>query len=419
MHDFKYRNNRLYCEAVKIEDIARKACTPFYLYSYKTLVDHLRKLQAAFRQVNPLICYSMKANSNSAILRALVKKGAGLDIVSGGELFKALKSGCNPKKIVYASVGKTREEIGQAIRAGILFFNVESIPELETINAIAAVLRKKVQVAIRINPDVEPHTHKFITTGKLTNKFGIDFATAKRIFSQQRRFANLILNGIHLHIGSQIIESGPFVDAINRVVRFIRELAKTGVELEYLNIGGGLGIIYKNEQPQTAVEFSHAVLPLLKQTGLKIILEPGRFIVGNAGVLVAQVTYIKKTKVKTFAIVDAGMNDLIRPALYDAYHEILPLKVRSGSGRAKYDVVGPICESADFLAKARSMPKLAEGDLLAVMGSGAYGFSMASNYNLRLRPAEIMVNKNRFYLIRRREGYADLLKGEVVPEFIR
>lgn len=421
MHDFRYKNNSLFCESVRIEDITVKIGTPFYLYSYKTLIDHLQKLQKAFREVKPLICYSMKANSNSAILRVLVKSGAGLDIVSGGELFKALRSGCNPKKIVYASVGKTESEIKQAIQKGILFFNVESIPELEAINSIAVFLRKTIQVAIRINPDVEPHTHKFITTGKLTNKFGIDFDTARRILLQRSRFANLNINGLHIHIGSQIIESSPFISAINRVVRFIQELKRIGVRIEYLNIGGGLGIIYKNEKPQTAAEFAKAVLPILKETGLEIILEPGRFIVGNAGILVTKVLYIKKTRIKTFAIVDAGMNDLIRPALYDAYHEIVPLRNTQYARRntQKVDIVGPICESADFLAKQRVMPKLAVGDLLAVMGAGAYGFSMSSNYNQRLRVAEVMVKNSQYYLTRRREKYSDLLKGESVPNFLK
>jgi len=419
MHDFRYKNNHLFCESVRIEDIASNVGTPFYLYSYRTLIDHFGKLQEAFKEVNPLICYSMKANSNSAILRALVKKGAGLDIVSGGELFKALRSGCVPRKIVYASVGKTTREIREAIRRGILFFNVESIPELELINSIALSLRKTVQVAIRINPDVEPHTHRFITTGKLTNKFGIDFETARRIFLQRNRFASLKINGLHMHIGSQIIESSPFIGAIRRVAAFVAELRRLGVRLKYLNIGGGLGIVYKNERPQTAAEFASAVMPILRKTGLKIILEPGRFIVGNAGILVARVLYIKRSKTKTFAIVDAGMNDLIRPALYEAYHEILPLREISHSVRTKYDVVGPICESADFLAKDRTMPKLAVGDLLAVMGAGAYGFSMSSNYNQRLRAAEVMVNKNQFFITRRREDYSDLLKGEVIPGFLK
>lgn len=410
MHDFNYRRKSLYCESVKVEALARRVGTPLYLYSHKTLVDHFRKLTKAFESINPLICYSMKANSSLAICRVLVKEGAGLDIVSGGELFKALKVGAPPRKIVYASVGKTPEEIREAIKRGILFFNVESISELKLINRICASLNKITQVAIRINPDVEPKTHHYITTGKLTNKFGIDFATAKNIFLARKQFKNLRINTVHMHIGSQIIESSPFVSAIKRVVAFIDELKKASIKLEYLNIGGGLGIIYKDEKPQTAEQFAKAVLPILKKTGLKIILEPGRFIVGNAGILVTKVLYIKKTKVRTFVIVDAGMNDLIRPALYNAYHDILPLS--ETNGKEKVDIVGPICESADFFAKDKLMSKLSEGDLLAIMGAGAYGFSMSSNYNCRLRPAEVMVKRNKYFITRKRESYSDLIRNE-------
>ncbi|MFZ5800832.1 MAG: diaminopimelate decarboxylase, partial [Candidatus Omnitrophota bacterium] len=327
---------------------------------------------------------------------------------------------CVPRKIVYASVGKTESEIKEAVRRGILFFNVESLSELEAIDRIAGVLRKRAQVAIRINPDVEPHTHKYITTGKLTNKFGIDFSTARKIFLQRKSFANLRINGLHIHIGSQIIDSRPFVEAITRVARFAKELQGLGVKMEYLNIGGGLGIIYKNEQPQTAAQFASAVLPILQKTGLKVILEPGRFIVGNAGILVTRVIYIKQSRGKTFVIVDAGMNDLIRPALYDAYHEIVPLKTpRHQDTKTPVDVVGPICESADFFAKDRRMRQLKEGDPLAIMGAGAYGFSMSSIYNQRLRPAEVMIDGNRGCLIRRRDGYIDLIRGEILPKGLR
>ena len=419
MHDFKFRKNRLYCESVNIEAIARKIDTPFYLYSYKTLTDHFNKLKRAFGNINPLICYSMKANSNLAISRILVKAGAGLDIVSGGELYKASKVGCPAKRIVYASVGKTEDEIAQAIRRGILFFNVESIPELERINRISRRLRKVTQVAIRINPDVEPGTHHYITTGKLTNKFGIDFVTAGRIFAQRKRFSNLKLNGLHMHIGSQIIAGKPFLNAIMRVVHFIDVLQGSGVDLEYLNIGGGLGIIYKDEKPQTADEFARLILPLLKRTGLKIILEPGRFIVGNAGILVTKVLYLKKSKIKAFIIVDAAMNDLIRPSLYQAHHEILPLRKISGRSRGKFDVVGPICESGDFFAKNRNLPVSREGDYFAVMSAGAYGFSMASNYNSRPRCSEIMVKGRKFHVIRKREEYQDLVSNESIPKFIK
>lgn len=419
MHDFKYKGNRLYCESVNIESVARKVGTPFYLYSCKTLLDHFRKIKKAFSSIDPLICYSMKANSNLAIIRALVKAGAGLDIVSGGELYKALKVGCPANRIVYASVGKTEEEIIEAIRRGILFFNVESLPELDLINEVSRRQNRVAQVAIRINPDVEPGTHQYITTGKLTNKFGMDFLTARKIFAQRKRFANLNINGLHIHIGSQIIAGEPFLDAIRRVVRFVDNLKFLGIRLEYLNIGGGLGIIYKDEKPQTADDFARVVAPILKRTGLKIILEPGRFIVGNAGILVTKVLYIKKSRVKTFVIVDAGMNDLIRPSLYQAYHEIVPLKKTSGRPTRTVDVVGPICESGDFFAKNRKMILPNEGDFLSIMSAGAYGFSMSSNYNSRKRPSEIMVKANKFFVVRKRQAYQDLLKGETIPSFIK
>jgi len=416
MHEFHIKRGLLYCEDVKVADLARRFGTPLYIYSYHTLIGHLVKLQAAFRSIQPLICFSVKANSNLALLKALVDKGAGLDIVSGGELYRALKAGCLTRKIVYASVGKTDAEIGDAIRRGILFFNVESMPELENINRIAKTLNKVTNVALRINPDVEPKTHKFITTGKITNKFGIDFQNAYRILKLRRKFPHIRICGLHIHIGSQITESAPFVEAIKKVIKFVGKLKKEGITLEYLNIGGGLGIIYDKETPQTAQKFAHKVLPLLKKTGLKIIMEPGRFIVGNAGILVAKVLYVKSSPRKKFVIVDAGMNDLIRPALYSAYHNVQPLEVKA-RGKEKVDIVGPICESGDFLAKDRNIPKVKEGEYLAVMSAGAYGFSMSSNYNSRRRAEEILVVKDKVFVIRKRESYDDLTRNEVVPPF--
>lgn len=417
MHEFDFRNNTLYCENIKVGDLARRFGTPLYVYSYHTLLDHYQKIKAAFKEVQPLICYSVKANSNLAILKILVKKGAGLDIVSGGELFRALKAGCRPDKIVYASVGKTESEIKEAIKKGILFFNVESLPELENINRISRRLNRVTRVAIRINPDIEPKTHKYITTGKLTNKFGIEFKDAYEILLLRDKFSHLRISGLHIHIGSQITESSPYVAAIGRMVGFIRKLSRKGISLEYLNIGGGLGIIYDQEIPQTAERFAQKVLPLLKKTGLKIILEPGRFIAGQAGILVTKVLYIKQTTKKKFVIVDAGMNDLIRPSLYGAYHRIVPLcltQLASGATE-KVDVVGPICESGDFFAKERRLSKVKEGDYLAVMSAGAYGFSMASNYNSRLKPQEVMVNDRRVYVIRKRDSYTDLIRKEKIP----
>lgn len=417
MHEFKFVRNHLYCEKVRVRDLAERFGTPLYIYSYHTLIDHFAKLRDAFAEVEPLICYSVKANSNLAVLRALVNKGAGLDIVSGGELFRALRAGCPPERIVYASVGKTGREIEEAIRRRILFFNVESVPELEHIERIACRLARSVRVAIRINPDVEAKTHKFITTGKITNKFGIDLKSAQEILLMRSRFAHVRIAGLHIHIGSQITESTPFVAAIKKVTGFIDDLNRKGIFLEYLNIGGGLGIVYDKENPQTARKFADKVLPLLKKTGLKIILEPGRFIAGNAGILVARVLYVKRTPRKKFIIVDAGMNDLIRPALYGAYHRIVPLR-RSGGRQEKADVVGPICESGDFLAKERLLPMVQEGDYLAVMGAGAYGFSMSSHYNSRRRPAEVMVVKEKVFVVRKRDSFEDLVHNEEVPPFL-
>ncbi|MBN2097842.1 MAG: diaminopimelate decarboxylase [Candidatus Omnitrophica bacterium] len=424
MHEFHYRGNKLYCEGVEISRIAEKFGTPLYIYSRKTLSDHYRKIAQAFRSLKPLICFSVKANSNLAVLKVLANLGAGMDVVSGGELYQALKAGAAPKKIVYAGVGKSKSEIAQAVREGILFFNVESLPELALIDQVAGQLHKKVNVCLRINPDINPHTHRFITTGRVLNKFGLDMQTAEDIFLRRSIFSNLNLIGLHIHIGSQITEPKPFVQAIKKALRLITRLKNSHVALKYFNIGGGLGIVYHREHPQTAKEFAAAVLGLLQGTGLKVILEPGRFIAGNSGILVTRVVYIKKTEHKDFAIVDAGMNDLIRPALYDAYHEILPVIKTSRpadqpTSRPKYDIVGPICESADFLAKDRILPNLQAGNLLAVMGAGAYGFTMSSNYNSRLRTCEILVEGKRFFLVRKRETYRDLIRQQIIPRNLR
>jgi diaminopimelate decarboxylase len=418
MHDFQFKKNELFCEDVKVCDIAQKVGTPFYCYSHHTLVDHFTKIQKAFAKVNPIVCFAMKANDNLAVLKTLANLGAGFDIVSIGELKKALLIGANPKKIVFASVGKTQEEITTAIKAGILLFNVESLPELERINTIAKKLKKKTQAALRINPDVAAATHEFISTGTLEKKFGIDLETTRKILLSQKKYPYVKISGLHVHIGSQITLGEPFVNAIKKVLEFIDGLKKDGVELEYLDIGGGLGIIYKDETPQTAQDFANAVLPLLEKSKLKIIMEPGRFIVGNAGIFVTRVLYVKDNGYKKFVIVDGGMNDLIRPSLYNAYHEIVPVR-KTGAAEVKVDVVGPICESGDFFAKGRLIPEVKEGDLLAVMSAGAYGYVMSSNYNVRGRGPEVIVKGKQFAVTKKRETFQDLIRGETVPSFIK
>ncbi|MBI3324247.1 MAG: diaminopimelate decarboxylase [Candidatus Omnitrophica bacterium] len=414
MHEFRVRNGTLYCEQVPVERIAQRVGTPVYVYSRRTLIDHFEKLRAAFKPVSPLVCFSVKANGNLAILKTLVSRGAGLDIVSGGELYRALQAGCPAGRIVYASVGKRPDEIREALRAGIRCFNMESLPEWASINAQAKALKRRAPVALRLNPDVDAHTHRHITTGTAESKFGIPIDDAERhLLAHRVEYPHTDLLGFHLHIGSQITQSGPFVEAIGRVGRLIERLRKAGIPIGWLNLGGGLGIVYKDEQPQTAQQFAQAVLPQLQKLRVKVILEPGRFIVGNAGILVTEVLYCKETRRKRFLVVDAGMNDLIRPALYSAYHEVVPLTQPRAGERRTYDVVGPVCESADVLARERELPVLDTGDRLAVLGAGAYGFVMASNYNGRPRAAEVMVSGSRFRLIRRRETFRDLIRQEI------
>jgi len=416
MHEFAYKKDQLYCEGLPVKDLAEKFSTPLYVYSAKTVLDHFLKIKKAFAPLRPLICYSVKANSNLSILKLLVDKGAGLDIVSGGELYRANKIKCSPQKIVYASVGKTLKEIRDAIEQGILMFNVESAPELERINDIAADLNRRVDIALRLNPDVSPKTHAYIKTAKKESKFGMEPDLVKDILINRRCYPNLSIKGIHIHIGSQITQARPFVDAIKKVKALIKEVKAQGVTLEYLNIGGGLGIIYDKERPQTARMFAKKVLPLLKSISLKVILEPGRFIVGNAGILVTKVLYVKNTIQKRFIIVDGAMNDLIRPSLYEAYHTIVPLSLSAKSTNEipkKADVVGPICESGDFLGKDRDLDVKAQ-DYLAVLGAGAYGFVMSSNYNSRPRVAEVLVKGKEVKLIRKRETYKDLVAKEIV-----
>jgi len=411
MRGFDYRDGVLHCEGVSLADIAAGHPTPFYLYDHETFISRFHGLQEAFKEISPLICFSVKANSNLNVLRALVKEGAGLDIVSGGELYRALKAGCPPEKIVYAGVGKTEQEIGDALRKNILFFNVESIPELIMINSVAGRLRKKARVAIRLNPDVKPDTHDYITTGSAENKFGVDFNTAEGIFDNANKYPNVDLEGVHVHIGSQITETAPFRDAVKKVLDFVDE---SGIKINWLNLGGGVGITYNKEKALTPAEFAAAVIPLVKNRSSRIILEPGRFIAASAGVLVCKVLYIKKGATgKRFAIVDAAMNDLIRPSLYEAYHEVRPVISRTADLH-KYDVVGPVCESGDYLALDREFPELIPGEYLSIMDAGAYGFTMTSNYNSRPRPAELIVIGDRVRIIRAAETRSDLVRGEKI-----
>jgi diaminopimelate decarboxylase len=418
IHDFEYKNGALYCEGVKISAIAKKVGTPVYIYSHKTLVEHYRKIKAAFADIDPIICFAMKANSNLAVLKALVNEGAGFDIVSGGELKKARLVKADMKKIAFASVGKTDEEITEAIKAGILLFNVESRPELLNINRIAGKLRKVVQVALRINPDIEAPTHEKINTGSLKKKFGIDLKTSRGIFLDRRSYKWLKINGVHIHIGSQITKSEPFLVAIEKALAFIDELEMDGVRIDYFDIGGGLGILYKDETPQTAAQYAAKVLPLLKGRTFRLIMEPGRFIAGNAGIFITRKLYTKDNGVKKFMIVDAGMNDLVRPSMYGAYHEIVPVK-RSKARTMVCDVVGPICESGDTFAHDRKLPDIKDGEWIALLSAGAYGYAMASNYNVRPRPAEVMVKGNKWAVVQARETFKDLVQGADMPGFLK
>jgi diaminopimelate decarboxylase len=388
------------------------------VYSQRHIVGQLTQLNRAFRGVDHQICYAVKANSNLAVLRALAKAGADFDVVSAGELYRVLQAGGDPKACAFSGVGKTRAEIEYALKLGIYAFNVESESELKLVDAVARRARRRAPIALRVNPHVDPDTHHYISTGKEESKFGISIERALRVNRDASRLAGVEIRGVQMHIGSQITRTQPFVLAIRKMLPLIRQVrALAPATLQSFDIGGGLGIRYQNETPPTAQQFAAAVVPHLKGLGLRILMEPGRFIVGNGGVLVTRVLYVKQTPVKTFVITDAAMNDLIRPALYGSYHEIRP--VRHGRRRmTTVDVVGPVCESGDFFAQARRMPAVGEGELLAVMSAGAYGMSMASNYNARPRPAEVMVNGRQTALVRRRESARDLVGGEVVPRWL-
>ncbi len=418
MHDFVYKNGELYCEGVSVKAVAQRVGTPFYLYSSKTLANHVRAFDSAFAGAPHIICFAVKANSNTAVLRLLGREGAGADIVSGGELFRALRAGIAPKKIVYAGVGKRRDEIEYALKMDILMFNVESGEELLAIDRAAGEMHTTARIALRVNPDIDPGTHEYISTGLRENKFGIPLERALEYYQTAKGLPHVEVVGIHQHIGSQITEVRPFVDAIKKIVGFIEEIRSAGIEIKYINIGGGLGITYKDETPPHPKELAKALHPILKQCRCTLVLEPGRAIVGNAGILVTRVLYHKDSGEKKFVIVDAGMNDLIRPSLYEAYHEIKPVIEPASAGGAAVDVVGPICESGDFLAKDREMPPVQQGELLAVMGAGAYGFSMSSNYNSRPRVAEVMVKGAEYFVVRERETYSELIRGEKVPRWL-
>ncbi len=416
MNHFKYRDNELYCEDVPVQEIAASVGTPFYLYSYATLSRHFKAFDAAFEGVERLICYSAKANTNLAVLKLFADLGCGLDIVSGGELFRGLKAGFSPERIVYSGVGKRVDEIDYALQSGILMFNVESLIELELINRRAELLKKRAPIAIRVNPDVDPKTHPYISTGLKKNKFGIDIETALEGYQAASRLEHVDIIGVGCHIGSQITETRPFEDAIKSLKNLIHTLKQAGTHIRYLDMGGGLGITYGKESPPPLSEYAGSIIAQLRDTDLQLILEPGRVFVGNAGILVTKVLYRKPGKAKNFVIVDAGMNDLLRPTLYNAFHAIEPV-VNDGKDQIVADVVGPICESGDFLAIDRSMPNVDSDDLLAVMSAGAYGYVMSSNYCSRPRVAEVMVKDSRFYVVRARESYEDLVRGEKIPPF--
>jgi diaminopimelate decarboxylase len=418
MHDFHYKNGQLFCEGVPVKAVAQRVGTPFYLYSSNTLTSHVRSFVGAFKDVPHLICFALKANSNGSLLRLLFREGAGADIVSGGELFRALRAGVDPRKVVYAGVGKRRDEIEYALKVGILMFNVESSEELLALERAAKEMHSTARIALRVNPDIDPRTHAYISTGLKENKFGIPIEHALEWYQLAKGLSNIEVVGIHQHIGSQITEVQPFVDALEKLLGFVKELKAAGVSIKYINIGGGLGITYKDETPPHPRDLAKAIQPLLKNTGCTLVLEPGRAIVGNAGILVTNALYHKDSGEKRFLIVDAGMNDLIRPSLYDAYHELKPVVEDPSSQKAVFDVVGPICESGDFLAKDREIPEVKQGELIAVMGAGAYGFSMSSNYNSRPRVAEVMVRGNEYFIVRERETYSDLIKGEKIPRWL-
>ncbi len=427
MHDFRFVRGKLHCEQVAIESLVKKYGTPLYVYSQHTLEDHFGKLHAAFGALDHLICYAVKANSNLAVLRAFANLDGGFDVVSEGELQRVIDAGGDPARCVFAGVGKTEAEIEFALRQGIYSFNVESEPELARINRVAARLKKVAPVAVRVNPNVDAHTHAKITTGTYDNKFGIAFEEVEGVYARASRLKNVRLRGIQMHIGSQLTERKPFDLAVRRVAPLARKLALQ-YQFDFFSVGGGIGIVYQPafesgapawwRSPAargilTPAVYAATLVPLLQPLGLKILLEPGRFMVGNAGILVTRVEYVKRTGSKNFVIVDSAMNDLIRPAFYDAYHEIIPVTRKRGA-LVSSDVVGPICESSDFFCKDRPLPKVGEGDFLALLSAGAYGSVMGSNYNSRPLAAEVLVSGAKCALVRQRQTKSQIWAGESV-----
>ena len=416
MHFFSYKGKKLFAEGVSVERIAREAGTPVFIYSHKTLARHLNAFDSAFKQAPHLVCYSVKANSNIAILKTFAGMGSGFDIVSAGELFRVIKAGGDAKKVVYSGVGKRADEIDYALKKNILMFNAESSEELREINRIAKKLKKTASVAIRINPDVDPKTHPYVSTGLKQNKFGIETGAAVKEYVHAREnLKNIDLAGVDCHIGSQITSFSPFMDALGKVKTVVGTLRKEGIPIRYLNMGGGLGITYKDGDAPHPSKYGEAVIKETKGLGVTLIFEPGRNIVGNAGILVTRVVYTKKGAGKNFIITDAAMNDLARPALYGSYHAIKPV-IAANAPEIIADVVGPVCESGDFFAKDREIHSVEKGGLLAIMSAGAYGFSMSSNYNSRPRAAEVIVKGDKFFLVRKRETLKDIVEGELLPK---
>ncbi len=424
MEHFSYKDGQLWCDGVPVTALAQKFGTPLYVYSEAAIRENARRLRDAFAEVKPLICYAVKANYNLAVCRVLHEEGCGFDIVSGGELFRVLKVGADPEKVVYAGVGKTRAEIDYALRSGILLFNVESGPELDRIAAAAAALGVEARVALRLNPDVDAHTHRHTRTGTRGTKFGLDFDTAAELCRRTRGMSGVRLVGFHFHLGSPINSPEPYRRALERVLGFVESSRRGGVDVKWLDVGGGYGIEYKGGETAMPEDYAAAIVPYIKNSGCRAILEPGRYCVGEAAILVTRVQYVKKTGSKTFVICDAGMNDLIRPSLYDSYHRIWPVNCTEpapygaaaleapSAGRVRVDVVGPVCETGDYFARDRLLPPVSEGDLLAVFAAGAYGASMSSNYNSRPRACEVMVWNGSPRVIRERESYESITANE-------